>query len=170
VSLSPVLAARGIQVSLDPGERYMQPNLAQEVFGMLRDVDVFLPSQQELESLLGSVDPWEAAGRFSDAGPGVVVVKAGSRGSFVYDRRSERRWTIPAYPTRVVDVTGAGDAYCGGFMVGYAEAADPALAACFGTVSASFVLEGFGALRALCFPRANAQRRLGELQARIRQV
>ena len=169
-ALSPALAERGIRVHLDPGERYMKPALQDEVFSLLRWVAVFLPSEQEVESMLGNLGPWQAACRFAEAGPGVVVIKAGSKGSLVYDRGSRRRWRIPAYPAHLVDVTGYGDAYCGGFMVGHDETQDPVLAGCYGAVSASFVLEGFGALYALRYARHQAEARLAELRERVETV
>ncbi len=166
-TLPQVLKERGIQVSLDPGERYMKPSLAEHVLALLRWVDVFLPSQQEVESLLGEGDPWQAARHFAKAGPTVVVIKSGSSGSLIYDRETDSRWHVPAYPVRIADVTGAGDAYCGGFMVGYAETRDAVIAACYGTVSASFVLQGFGALYALRYTRSQAEVRLAAMLERI---
>jgi ribokinase len=127
-----------------------------------------MPSEQEVRLLWGHVDAWDAAHRLAEAGPSVVVIKAGSKGSLVYDRRRATRWVIPAFATTVVDVTGAGDAYCGGFMVGYAETADPMLAGCYGAVSASFVIEGYGALYALRYGRAQAELRLAALRRMVR--
>jgi len=169
-ALSRTLAERGIRVSLDPGERYMKPALAEEVFSLLHWVDAFLPSAQEVESLLGKGDPWQAAARFAAAGPAAIVIKAGSKGSLIYDRHTGKKWLVPAYPTQVVDVTGAGDAYCGGFMVGYEETQDPVLAGCYGSVSASFVLEGFGALYAMRYTRAEAETRLAYVKNRVQPV
>ncbi len=166
-ALSPALAGRGIRIHLDPGERYMKPTLMEEVRSFLRWVDVFLPSEQEVESLLGKVDPWQAAAQLAEAGPEVVVIKEGRKGSLVYDRASRRRWRIPGYPSHVVDVTGCGDAYCGGYMVGYDETQDPVLAGCYGAASASFVLEGFGALYGLRHSRQQAEQRLAHLRDRV---
>ncbi|MGQ9493134.1 MAG: carbohydrate kinase family protein [Anaerolineae bacterium] len=169
-TLSRFLAEHGIRISLDPGERYMKPALVEDVFSFLRWADAFLPSEQEVESLLGEGDPWLAAARFAEAGPAVVVIKAGSKGSLIYDSRSRKRWLVPAYPTQVVDVTGAGDAYCGGFMVGYDETQDPVIAGCYGAVSASFVLEGFGALYATRYTRAEAEARLAYIKDRVQSA
>jgi sugar/nucleoside kinase (ribokinase family) len=169
-ALSAALARRGIRIHLDPGERYMKPTLMEEVRSFLRWVDVFLPSEQEVESLLGRVDPWQAAAQFAEAGPEVVVIKGGSKGSLVYDRVSRRCWRIPCYPSRVVDVTGCGDAYCGGYMVGFDETADPVLAGCYGAASASFVLEGFGALYALRHSRQDAEQRFADLKERVQAL
>jgi ribokinase len=63
-----------------------------------------------------------------------------------------------------VDVTGAGDAYCGGFMIGLAQTGDPLEAALRGSVSASLVIEGLSALYALETGPALAAGRLEELR------
>jgi ribokinase len=165
--LARALAELGIWVSLDPGERYIRTELADQMFSVLPWLGAFLPSEQEVELLLGRCDPWWAAERFARAGPSLVVVKAGGRGSLLYDHRGRKRWKIPAYPTEVVDVTGAGDAYCGGFMVGYLETQDPVMAGCYGAISASFVLEGYGALHALRYTRAQAEGRLAILRQMV---
>jgi ribokinase len=144
----------------------MNPAFKDHVLSILRSVDVFLPSEQEVQLLLGGDSLWNAACCFAEAGPAVVVIKAGSKGSLVYDYHARTRHHIPPYPVDIVDVTGAGDAYCGGFMVGYQESGDPVVAACYGAVSASFVLEGFGALYALRFSRHQAEARLSYLRER----
>ena len=62
----------------------------------------------------------------------------------------EVRFALPAYPVEnVIDPTGAGDCFAGGFMghVAASGAAEPAAlrkAMLFGTVTASFCVEGFG--------------------------
>jgi sugar/nucleoside kinase (ribokinase family) len=149
------------QVTADPGERYMVPRLRRCVEALLQNVDVFMPSEMELGSLLGKdMDWWDAAVEFARHGPRVVVIKAGDQGALVYERDKGRRTRVPPYPTCVVDVTGAGDSFCGGFMVGLAETGDPVRAAMHGTVSASFVIEGYGALYALRANRAKVRERL----------
>jgi ribokinase len=169
-SLSAALGSSGIRLTLDPGERYMKPELYEDVLAILRHVDAFLPSEQEVRSLLGPIDFWSAACRFAETGLEAVVIKVGSRGAMVYDCLDRRRWLVPAFPTHVVDVTGAGDAFCGGFLVGFQETADAVLAACYGTVSASFVLEGFGALYATRFRRGEAEVRLSQVKAQVQPI
>jgi len=165
--LSQALSHRGVRVTLDPGERYMVPQLRSDVFSLLQEIDVFLPSEQELISMLGAGNLWQAAEEFASAGPDTIVIKAGAKGSLVLDRKTKGRWLVPAYPVDVVNATGAGDAYCGGFLVGYDETGDPALAACYGAVSASFVLQGFGALYATRFSRGEAEARFAQVKAGI---
>jgi sugar/nucleoside kinase (ribokinase family) len=124
-----------------------------------------LLSEAEVEGYFGDIPPLEAARALAAQGSPIVVVKHGAQGSTIYDAASERSWQIPVYPTTVRDTTGAGDAYCGGFLVGLHETGDPLEAALYGTVSASFVIEEFGALYSLKFTREDAAARLHKLRA-----
>jgi ribokinase len=67
-------------------------------------------------------------------------------------------------------VTGAGDSFCGGFMVGLATTGDPIRAALYGTVSASFAIEGYGALYALGADSTEARRRLVYLEQAMANI
>jgi ribokinase len=67
----------------------------------------------------------------------------------------------------VVDVTGAGDSFGGGFAVGLRQTGDPLRAVLMGTVSASFVVEGWGALYGLDPPAEEVARRLAFLEDRV---
>ncbi len=51
---------------------------------------------------------------------------------------------VPAVPTNVIDPTGAGNAYCGGFLAGYVQTSDVLTAARYGAVAASFLVEQAG--------------------------
>src|SRR5207253_11419789 len=103
-------------------------------------------------------------------GAGCVVLKLGAQGQFVYQPASGRKWHVSAYPARVVDVTGAGDAYCGGFLVGLHQTGDPLEAALRGCVTASLVVEGPGALYALDQPRQMLADRLAELRPAVQSM
>lgn len=73
----------------------------------------------------------------------VVVVTRGARGSLVLTRRERIR--IPRVaPARVVDVTGAGDAYRAGFYAGLAKGYDLRRCGLLGSAVASFVVEAKG--------------------------
>jgi len=127
---------------------------------LLAAIDALLPSEHDLRVFsrksVGAVEAARALGRL---GPAAVIVKMGSRGSLVSTPRSETMMHVPAFPCDVVDPTGAGDAFCGGFLVGLVETGDPVEAACYGTISASFVVEGFGSLFALNVARRDAEAR-----------
>ncbi len=158
------------QISIDPGERYMIPERADYIRQLLPQIDVFLPSDMEVRSLFGDdVDLWDAAAALCNWGAPLVVIKNGANGVLVMEGGNGRQThLLPYHPPRdprVVDVTGAGDSFCGGFMVGLAQTGSPIQAARMGLVSASLVIEGYGALYALGRGRAEGQARLKEIQA-----
>lgn len=124
-------------------------------------VDYLLPSEQECSEYWGDdIQPHDAVAKFFDLGARNVVLKQGARGVTLFLGRDARPVHVPVHPAQVVDATGAGDSFGGGFMVGLAETGDPVKAACYGAVSASFVIEGFGADHALKVTRQQAQERL----------
>ena len=141
-ALAPALHYYG-QLALDPQEEYI-PGNEKRVLEMLKDVDIFLPSLEEVSLLLGHHDPEKACRLFAGLGPKVVVVKLGGQGSLIYDALADRFYPIPIYPTRVVDTTGAGDTFCGGFMAMYVRSGDLVKAGLAGAVSASYAVEDFG--------------------------
>jgi ribokinase len=157
-------------VTCDPSVRYMQPAFVEEVKQVVKGLDAFLPSEMEVRAYFGETvkDLWQAAEAFGALGARLVVIKLGARGQYVFEAATRRKWHVPAYPAKVRDVTGAGDAYCGGFLTGLAETEDPVEAALRGAVSASLVVEGVGALYALDSAAGLAQARLDSLRSSIR--
>lgn len=131
--------------------------------------DAVLPSDAECEAYFGHVHPQEAAKKLAERGAQVVVIKQGKQGSLVYEAARDCFSIIPVYPAKVKDVTGAGDAYGGGFLVGLDETGDVKEAALYGAVSASFVIEDFGPLHALKVTRKEAEARLTYLRSLLRQ-
>lgn len=133
---------------------------------LLREVDSVLPSLTELQQFRsGAIEA--TATEIAAAGPRTVVVKRGSAGVRVFDFHSGCVTDIPAYSTTVRDPTGAGDAFCGGYNVGLNETGDPVEAAIYGVVSASFVIEDFGALHALRIRRRDAEERRSNIRGSI---
>jgi ribokinase len=171
------LRRRGVRyVTCDPSVRYMQPAFADAVRQLVHGLDAFLPSEMEARAFFGdegrepATDLWPAAEAFGAMGVKIVVLKLGARGQYLYEAHSGRRWHIPAYPVKVMDVTGAGDAYCGGFLVGLAQTHDPVEAALRGSVSASIVIEGVGAMYAFDASPRLAQARLDALRSNVRPI
>ncbi|MEW5956233.1 MAG: PfkB family carbohydrate kinase [Chloroflexota bacterium] len=131
---------------------------------LLSRVDIFMPSELEAESLMPGYDTRIFCRELAARGPKIVVVKQGDHGATVYDREQDFFGRILPYPAVVNDLTGAGDSFCGGFAVGYFKTGKARQAALYGTVSASFIIEGFGGLHALQISRVQAQNRLKKLQ------
>ncbi|HWR64844.1 MAG TPA: carbohydrate kinase family protein [Bellilinea sp.] len=131
-------------ITLDPPASYMSPIFWDEIPGLLRGISVFHASEEKMRALFQgrSSDLWEMADSIASHGCELVVIKRGVQGQLLYDHAHHLRWTIPAYPARVVDPTGAGDAFCGGFLAGYRETYDPLESALRGNISASVIIEG----------------------------
>ncbi|MFH1641144.1 MAG: PfkB family carbohydrate kinase, partial [Candidatus Omnitrophota bacterium] len=114
-------------------------------------VDIFVANDQEARSLSGEVNLIKAAKALRILGPRMVLIKKGEHGVFFYSDKFI--FSLPAYPTdKVIDPTGAGDTFAGGFM-GYLSKAgrldEDSLknALVSGTVAASYNVEGFGLSR-----------------------
>ncbi len=134
---------------------------------LLGHLDYLLPSQEEFDIHVRAqpdYSPDQVALALLTLGPRALVVKRGARGAELL-RSGARRWQhVPIYPTTAVDPTGAGDAFCGGFLVGIARTADPFQAALYGAVSASFLVQDFGVLHSLTVSPAEADKRLHVLR------
>jgi sugar/nucleoside kinase (ribokinase family) len=136
----------------------------------IRTVDCLIVNDGELKQLTDEPNHVRAARAVLDLGPRVVVAKQGEYGAAMYTR--EGVFGLPAYPTAdVVDPTGAGDTFAGGFM-GYVAAhtgediTDELLrrAMAYGTVLASFNVEAFGTERMPSLTGDEIAERFGELQ------
>jgi sugar/nucleoside kinase (ribokinase family) len=112
----------------------------------LDGVTAFLPSEAEVERIWHPSDLLAWMRKTALLHGCHIVVKKGAEGSLVCDAHSGHITRVPAYPAVVIDTTGAGDAYCGGFLAGLVAARDLVTCAAMGTVSASYVIEACGAL------------------------
>ncbi len=130
----------------------------------------FLPSIEEVIALFGDHPLVELLDQLLPIAPQCFAVKMGHHGCVVRDPADGLFYHIPAYPAKVIDATGAGDSYCGGFMVGMQKTGSAIEAALYGTVSASFLIEGFGALHALSVTAEQAQQRLAFLRPLVTKL
>ena len=74
---------------------------------------------------------------------GGLVITRGENGCSVYENRGQTD-VAAVVPTRIVDPTGVGDAFRGGFMKGIVRGADPVVSAQIGAVAAAYALEHLG--------------------------
>jgi ribokinase len=104
-----------VKVSFDPGALYAQKGY-RELASIIEKSYVMMPNAKELEQITGEADPQKGAAFLLAKGVKVVAVKLGERGCFVTD--GEEQHAIEAFRTGAVDTTGAGDAFCAGFLYG----------------------------------------------------
>jgi sugar/nucleoside kinase (ribokinase family) len=171
--LPAVLRRRGFStITLNPDSSYMDPAFRSDIPGLVTGLTAFLPSEEQLKNLYKGriVDLWDMAFEVARYGCELIVIKRGSEGQYLYVKATGKKWQIPAYPARVKNSLGAGDAFCGGFLAGYRRTFDPLLAAMWGSVSASLVIEGSNPYFALEALPGLAQARLDYLRGNIKEV
>jgi sugar/nucleoside kinase (ribokinase family) len=133
-------------------------------------VDCLILNDEELEQLTGAPNLVTAAAEALSMGPSVVVAKQGKYGAALFT--AEDHFWIPAYPLQtVVDPTGAGDTFAGGFVGFIAAHRDEPLseqllrrAMAYGTALASFNVEEFGTERVARLTPGEIAPRVGELR------
>jgi hypothetical protein len=159
-------------ITLDPGENYMNPTYWDDFPVLLNGISALLCSEEKLHSLFQgrSTDLWEMAETLAGYGCDIIVIKRGSKGQYLYDASRRSRWIIPAYPIQMLDPTGAGDAFCGGFLAGYRSTYDPLYAALTGNISAGMVIEGMNPFHALDALPGLAKARLDSLRDVVRKA
>jgi sugar/nucleoside kinase (ribokinase family) len=136
----------------------------------IRGVDCLMLNDAELRELTREPNFVSAAAKVRDWGPRVVIAKQGQYGALMIT--DEGFFALPAYPLEtVVDPTGAGDCFAGGFM-GYV-AAHPrdeldhellSQAMAFGTALASFNVEEFGVERVVRLTSEEIADRVADLR------
>jgi ribokinase len=114
--------------------------------GFLDAVTAFLPSDAEVARIWSPADRHDWLRRNAVAHACHMGVKLGEQGSVICDARTGDLFHVPTFPAQVVDTTGAGDGYCGGFLAGLVDGRSLQECAAMGTVSASYVVEACGAL------------------------
>jgi sugar/nucleoside kinase (ribokinase family) len=119
-----------------------KPNLAERIAHSLPYIDYFMPNIEEARMISGLEDRRDIQSYFLDGGAGTVILKMGAEGSTIATRDGEVR--VPAFKVKVVDTTGCGDAYCGGFIRGLSLDWNVFEAARLGSACGSLVASGLG--------------------------
>ncbi|MEM1957250.1 MAG: carbohydrate kinase family protein [Archaeoglobaceae archaeon] len=132
-------------VSFDPGLPYAERG-KDEMMKILKKTTIFLPNKIEIERMFGT-DYKTAAEDCISMGIEVVVVKLGKEGCWI--RSSERELKVQARSVRVVDTTGAGDAFNAGFLYGYLKGKDLETCGKLGNYVASLCIQHVGARNGL---------------------
>jgi sugar/nucleoside kinase (ribokinase family) len=136
----------------------------------IRGVDCVMLNDAELRQLTEEPNLVKAARRIRAWGPKIVVAKRGEYGAALVT--DEGFFALPAFPLEdVVDPTGAGDSFAGGFMGYVARRLGEPLnhdlfrrAMAYGTALASFNVEEFGTERVARLADSEVQERVAGLQ------
>jgi sugar/nucleoside kinase (ribokinase family) len=144
------------------------PQERPRIEGLLACVDAFSLNLEEARLIYRTAAEERLLANLQKLPVAQVYLRAGRRGSFAITH--DDIWFVPSLGLEPVDVTGGGNAHCGGALVGLAEGKPPPIAAAMGTVAASFAIRQFGPPEAGSErARAEARRMLAELIPRIKE-
>jgi sugar/nucleoside kinase (ribokinase family) len=168
-----VLPADAI-IAVDPHYQGIYPQFQDTWNELLKKITIFLPSEEEFIRFF-SLKAQESLGEYipylkelSSRGPQIVGIKLGAKGVIIYDHKVDSIWHIPAYPVKeIIDVTGCGDAFCGGFMANFVQDGDTFNSALHGIISASFNLEQYGVLHNFSIDKQRVVNRFNEYNAKL---
>jgi sugar/nucleoside kinase (ribokinase family) len=148
---------------------YWIENARDELIATLKSVDILIINDSEVRELAEDANLIRAAKQVMQMGPSRVVVKRGEYGAAMFSDGSY--FATPAYPLEeVVDPTGAGDSFAGGFMgylaaTGATDEASMRRGVIYGSVMASFNVEAFGCERLRRLTYSEIEARYRELRA-----
>ena len=134
---------------------------------LLPKIDGLILNDEEARMLTGRSNLIQAAQRVLSMGPRYVILKKGEHGAFIMGE--DVHFSLPAYPvTEVIDPTGAGDCFAGGFMGALVHAGEHSpfhlrRAMLYGTVTASFCVQGFSI-------ESLAKRSATDVEARFKEL
>ncbi len=104
-----------VKVSFDPGNIYARLGPT-KILPLIRRSYVMMPNANEVEAISGKSNYRAGASCLIEKGVEIVAVKLGSKGCYVTDGKQAH--LIEAFKVKAVDTTGAGDAFCAGFLYG----------------------------------------------------
>lgn len=126
-----------------PEDAHKPPDFFAKIFSIING---FSPSLFEAQSILKKEEPPELIREFLRLGCRAVALRMGEQGSLGGDA-SGRLFRVPPAEASIVDVTGAGNAYAGGWLVGLAQHRPMPESLAMASVSASFEIEQYGLCR-----------------------
>jgi len=130
-----------IKISFDPGALYARKSFT-ALKPIIKRSFVMLPNAKEIKMLTGQ-DYEEGSKMLMKEGVSVVAVKLGERGCYVTDGKENH--LVEPYEKELVDTTGAGDAFCAGFLYGLIKGKDLYKCGKLGNFVAARCIEKMGA-------------------------
>jgi sugar/nucleoside kinase (ribokinase family) len=159
-------------VAVDTMDLWIQGYL-DDLRAVLRKINCLIINEDEARMLAEEHNLIRAARKILGMGPGVLVAKKGESGSIMCSADGDI-FILPAFPAdEVIDPTGAGDSFAGGFMgylaqTGRTDFETLKTAVAYGTVVASFTIAGFSLDGLTNTNRSNIDNRLAELRELVK--
>jgi sugar/nucleoside kinase (ribokinase family) len=143
-------------------------NNRETLLEVLKKCHLFFCNDEEIKLLTDELNLLKAGKKILEMGPSYVVIKKGEHGALMLGK--DFVFGVLAHPCEeVVDPTGAGDSFAGGFL-GYLDSVEDVnhkelrKAAVFGSVMASFAIEDFGIERFKSLTPSEVRKRFSEFK------
>lgn len=139
----------GAKIACNPGQSQFAMG-RESYLSTLAEVDILFVNKQEAEIIAdqNTENMKSLLALVKQMGCGIVVVTDGRNGSYVIDTEG-KCFSIGIYEKKVVERTGAGDAYAAGFLAAVMQEKPVSEAMLWGTLNASAVVQEFGGLSGL---------------------
>jgi sugar/nucleoside kinase (ribokinase family) len=144
-----VIQVNQAQLKVMDTARYWIANAREQLAQTISAVDIVLMNDAEVRQYSGNVELYDAARVILEQGPMAVIIKQGNKGAILF-ARDGTHFSAPSYPvSSVIDPTGAGDSFAGGFMGYLATVSNITLAEIkkaiiHGSIMGSYAVENFG--------------------------
>ncbi len=138
---------KGTDLVIADSMNYWIQTKKEKLMQVIRSVDVMLLNEMEARELMGTPNLISAASGILAEGAKHVIIKKGEHGALFFTKKT--RFSAPSFPQEMlIDPTGAGDSFAGGFAGYLAKTGDRSVenmkkAVVIGTVMASYNVEGF---------------------------
>ncbi|OLC28206.1 MAG: hypothetical protein AUH31_10135 [Armatimonadetes bacterium 13_1_40CM_64_14] len=137
--------AAGALILWEPAPWHLVAEQRPRVLNLVRSVDIISPNAEECTAMLGPAPPERWIVTFLEAGAKLVSIRMGREGSLIRSRDDAAAQHVDAISLGPpVDVTGGGNAYSGGLLVGYHRTHHSAAAGLYGAISAAITLQHQG--------------------------
>lgn len=155
------LKSQGAELVLwEPIDHFDDPTNLKLFIEFACKADIVSPNLSEIRKLTGKQDLESILAFCHGEGFNTLLLRMGGQGVLVMDEQG--KWFVtPPYPeTEIIDPTGAGNACCGGFIVGLSKTKDLKEAARYANVSSSLAMRQYGAIYPLEPSKREEQKRL----------
>jgi sugar/nucleoside kinase (ribokinase family) len=124
----------------DNGSVRLESNFDNKILNL---IDIFKSTSEEIKKLTNQSNLKLAIETVHNFGVKIIIVTQGSKGSTL--SIGENQYSVPTYHSKcVVDPTGAGDCFIGGFLTEFIDQKDTLWCACVGSAAASIIIEKMG--------------------------
>ena len=143
-----------------------------KLYEVMKNIDIFFLNKGEALRLANKKTIEESAKYIIENGPKLCIIKDGKNGSYLYSIEGEE-FFCPTYNIdKIVDPTGAGDTFAGGFFGFISNIQKPEIndfkdAMIFGSATASFTIEGFGVEQLINLSREKINFRVNNIKSKI---